>query len=297
MKGKLWLLIPIITVMIVIATIAFLYLQPKSNESEFTVTPPPEKIIQYKDYLGKWLNGKTVFEDLLPEQGGSLIEIREITDQLIKGTYTAIFKKGAKKSIAYVFYGRVKGDRADIKYIDETSRRWNGIITLKGEKIGVQLNLDPNLKKRDREIIFGRADIQAKTASFQEILGYLSLSRNEIVKKLGGDYKVLPSGIQGTNDGYFYPKRSVVIVFENGKTKERIAWVDCKEAVDINGVKAGSSFDEIRSKLGDAPLIETWEGTPDHQVYRLQYYVPHAEICFQSESKNGDYSKVFIIRK
>lgn len=295
---NLWLLIPIITAVIVLATVIFLFTQPRVEGPDFTMNSPKvsEDTIHYQDYLGTWVHGKTEYEELLREKGGSLVEIQEISDQVIKGTFTKVTKT-LKNPRTFNFNGMIKKNKAEIEYTDGSGTKQKGTISLKDGKIGVLLHNDSNFKKWDKERLFVRAKVQVKTASLQEVLGYLDLSRDEVVKKLGTEFKVFPSGRQGTEDGYFYPKYDLVIVFENGKTKDRVAYIDCKEAVDINGVKAGSSFDEVRAKLGNAPLIETWDGTPDHKVFRLVYYVTHGKILFQSDTKDGSYSKVYILRK
>ncbi len=126
----------------------------------------------------------------------------------------------------------------------------------------------------------------------QELLGLLNLKKEAILSKLGDQYSVIPTGAEGSYDGYYYKNHGITIVFEN---TDEIAFIECDKKVVISGAHAGMKFSQIKEKLGEAPVVESWYGTPENKVYEIKYKRENYTLNFFSFSSDGNKSELTIV--
>ncbi|MCL1854709.1 MAG: leucine-rich repeat domain-containing protein [Clostridia bacterium] len=118
----------------------------------------------------------------------------------------------------------------------------------------------------------------ADVLQIRKINAFLSMSRDEIIEKLGPDFTEAPAGPEGAMDGYYYEDLGMAFAFyPDSDTPELI---DCYPGFKINGVGPGSLFSEVMEALGRAEIIETWLELPIYTVYMIEYRLGNSDYCF-----------------
>ncbi|MGE5329111.1 MAG: hypothetical protein ACM3KR_06375 [Deltaproteobacteria bacterium] len=119
----------------------------------------------------------------------------------------------------------------------------------------------------------------------KDLFSYISLTKDEVIKKLGKKYKIEPTGAEGLEEGFYYPKLGITFAFENKDNK--VSSIYCDEKVEINGAKPGMNFKQIQQKLGTAKILESYMETPDNKCYDLRYIIKNISVEFTSMRKDG----------
>lgn len=118
-----------------------------------------------------------------------------------------------------------------------------------------------------------------------QIDALLSMSRDEIIEKLGPDYEEVYAGPEGAMDGYYYEDVGMAFAFYPDSATPEI--INCYPDFKINGVGPGSLFSEIMEALGDAEIIETWLELPIYTVYMIEYRLGNSNYCFIALEEDG----------
>ena len=111
-----------------------------------------------------------------------------------------------------------------------------------------------------------------------QIDAFLSMSRDEIIEKLGPDFEVVSAGPEGAMDGYYYEDLSMAFAFYPDSDKPEI--IDCYPDFRICGVGLGSLFSEVMEALGRTEIIETWLELPIYTVYMIEYHLRNSDYSF-----------------
>ena len=129
-----------------------------------------------------------------------------------------------------------------------------------------------------------------------ELIGLVELTKDEIISKLGKKYKVILTGAENSFEGYYYESLGITIVFEYDGS---VAFIECNEKVVIDGAHEGMNFSQIKEKLGEAKITETFYGIEENKGYKVEYIVGDCVLKFYSYSLDGSNSslKIFKNRK
>lgn len=140
----------------------------------------------------------------------------------------------------------------------------------------------------------------------KDLFTYINLTKEDIIKKLGNNYTVIPITLD--DKGYEYSDIGLVFTFKD----DCVAWIDCTDKIDINGAKPDMTFSQIQEKLGNTSvrnvLIETQDnevynaanGTYDsppndgNNAYQLEYTFGSNKVVFLSFYKDGRNSMLTI---
>ena len=151
----------------------------------------------------------------------------------------------------------------------------------------------PKLSLKTNSNKMEETSLQPKTETLKDIIKYLYLSKDELLKELGNNYEIVDTGAEGVLKGYYYKDLGITITFSD--ENKSVFWIDCDEKVDINGARAGMNFAEIQAILGKAAIEETWEETPTNKAYAIMYTIGKCNVTFKSFQKDGSNSMVSIM--
>jgi hypothetical protein len=132
------------------------------------------------------------------------------------------------------------------------------------------------------------------SVSRDEIVSYFILTKEEILRKLGSDYRVIRTGAEGSYQGYQYKDMGLIFVFESDN---KVGFILCDDKLEINNARAGMNFVQIQEKLGEAKIEDTWYETPDNKAYKISYTTDNCVIQFKSFKKDGSDSRLTVYRK
>jgi hypothetical protein len=121
----------------------------------------------------------------------------------------------------------------------------------------------------------------AKTADellIKQIDEYFTMTKEEIIGKLGQDFSVVAAGPEGICDGYFYEDLGMAFAFY--PDEEILDSIDCYPNFKIHGVGIGNDFSEIMEALGDTEIVETWLELPIYTVYMVRYRLGNSDFSF-----------------
>jgi len=136
--------------------------------------------------------------------------------------------------------------------------------------------------------------VRSETAAeplIEQIDELLTMSREEIIKKLGPDYSVEPVGPEGALDGYYYENLGMAFAFY--ADSDIPDFIECYPNFKIHGVGIGSLFSEIMEALGDTEIFETWLAHPDDKAFIVYYQLGDAMYSFVAFEEDGC---VYILR-
>jgi hypothetical protein len=119
----------------------------------------------------------------------------------------------------------------------------------------------------------------------RQIDEFLTMSREEIIEKLGPDYSVEPAGPEGAMDGYYYKNSGMTFAFY--PDSDVVELIDCDPNFKIHGVGPGSLFSEILEALGETEIVETWIELPVYTAYIARYKFGNSAYCFTAFEKDG----------
>jgi hypothetical protein len=126
--------------------------------------------------------------------------------------------------------------------------------------------------------------VYADEPLIRQIDEFLTMSREEIIEKLGPDYSVEPAGPEGAMDGYCYENLGMTFAFD--PDSDVVELIDCDSNFKIHGVGPGSLFSEILEALGETEIVETWIELPVYTAYIARYKFGNSAYCFTAFEKD-----------
>ncbi|HEX9059239.1 MAG TPA: hypothetical protein VF941_03580 [Clostridia bacterium] len=121
----------------------------------------------------------------------------------------------------------------------------------------------------------------------------INMTKADIIKELGENYRVVPADVEGSLEGFKYSDIGITIAFINDKVHS----IACDSSFEINGVKSGMNFSQIRQKLGDIPTKDTFIETPDHKAYKISYSFDNYVMNFLSLDSQGSNASLTILKR
>jgi|LSQX01.2.fsa_nt_gb hypothetical protein len=136
-------------------------------------------------------------------------------------------------------------------------------------------------------------DIEGYIPDMNGIQEIMALSKEQVIKRLGNNYKIVPAGAENAEEGYRYEKYGMTIIFYGSK----IGTIECDEKVNINGVKLGMTIPEIKNILGEGETRSLVIIEPEQPKYALFYiYDNRVMVWFGSMEENGVTTELRINR-
>jgi len=132
----------------------------------------------------------------------------------------------------------------------------------------------------------------------KDIENFFNMTKNEVIKQLGENYKLVHTGAEGTYEGYYYERYGLTFIFEYN---DAVIGIEGSEKYCINGASPGMRFEQIQEHLGPSKIIETWIGNPelfgnpDFATYMIEYRIGKCKYSFYSLEHNGNDSWLSII--
>jgi len=104
-------------------------------------------------------------------------------------------------------------------------------------------------------------------------------NKEDILKLLGNDYKIVQVGAEGLIDGYSYDKLGIIFAFsEDGK----LDWIEGEKLYSVFNVKAEMSLKQVEERLGTGTKGKAFIETPDHPIDTLDYKMDNYYLSFYS---------------
>lgn len=159
-------------------------------------------------------------------------------------------------------------------------------------------DVEKSLTKQDGQnidlILKAIDNLQKANTVPKDFLSFMSLTKSEILNKLGKSYEIVPAGAEGLEEGYYYKALGLTFTFD--ESSNNVSEILCEDTVSINGAKAGMNFKQIQEKLGKTQVKDTWVEVPENKAYEIVYSIDNCMVKFLSFSKDGSKS-VLHIRK
>lgn len=249
-------------------------------------------------YSGKWISASgTEYEELVWFKGGSVLDIEEAGEGVVKGYYATIQEPPENSVADFEFEGNLNGDKVEFEFVDSFQTEGKGFLTFEGDSVKVDLSYDSDTNSGDwyvRGGSFHRAKpLDGKT---KEIFDYVYLTKEDVVKKLGADYKTVQTGVEGSSEGYCYENAGLTFIFEDTQ-ENRVAWIECSDKIDILGIRAGMNFSQIQKGLGQVPVVETLQEATDRKAYEIEYVIGSCRVNFLSPDEDGSNSCLTLYKR
>jgi hypothetical protein len=120
----------------------------------------------------------------------------------------------------------------------------------------------------------------------KDVQTYSSMKKTELIKTLGDDYKSVGSTFTFSNglliDG----------LHNNNSTPSSIKVAN---NVTVMGIKNGMTFEKVQSILGKTEVVQTYIGSKENIVYKVQYSYGQGVIKVISPNKDGQNSYIQIV--
>lgn len=138
----------------------------------------------------------------------------------------------------------------------------------------------------ERDSVYG-AVIEYSDAEIKEMI--LTL-QEDLQEKLGEGYEIVPSGSEGTYEGYYYKDLGLTFIFNH-----KLLWIDCDNNVDIHGASPGMTFEEIMEVLGNTEIQDTFIEIPENKAYEISYDFDGFTLRCESVNYDGSGSWFYIV--
>ena len=124
----------------------------------------------------------------------------------------------------------------------------------------------------------------------------MNLKKEQVLEVLGANYKVIKTGVEDSEEGFYFEKYGMTIVFDDFSEPGMIARIECTEKVDVNGTKVGMSIPDIEKIMGKGNISELNQNEQDQPKYELDYKYDDFIVWYGSVEKDGK-TIVLEIRK
>ena len=124
----------------------------------------------------------------------------------------------------------------------------------------------------------------------------INLSKDELISRLGENYIEGTLAIEKSHiilPCLFYRDLGLTFVLGGGEVR----YINVGTEINIRGIainKRGMNFDEIRAKLGEAEVNETWKATRLIKSYEIHYVDDGLKYTFLSLYKDGRATELII---
>lgn len=122
-----------------------------------------------------------------------------------------------------------------------------------------------------------------------DLESYFDFTRGELVQKLGDEFEIVDSGVEGLLDGYHYRELGFTLVFDTYNDAALLFWIECDvDKLELNGLKQDMSLYQIQKRLGKGNLKrDTVQDGIDEYGYYLTYKIDKIILEFFSFAKDG----------
>ncbi len=124
----------------------------------------------------------------------------------------------------------------------------------------------------------------------------LNLSKDELISRLGENYIEATTAVEKSHIIFpciIYKDLGLTLVLGGGM----VGYIIVNTEINIRGVvinKLGMNFEEIRARLGEAEVNETWKATRLIKSYEIHYVVDGLKYTFLSLYKDGRATELII---
>ena len=136
---------------------------------------------------------------------------------------------------------------------------------------------------------------------------FFGMTKDDVIRYLGNEYKEVGAGAENTYDGYYYDNYGLTFVFNSliNYEEEEVVGIEADANFDVDGARAGMDFAQIQDYLGKTEIIETWIGNlelhqigdPDYVTFMIRYHLGKSEYSFYSLDPEGNNSWLWIGEK
>ncbi len=125
-----------------------------------------------------------------------------------------------------------------------------------------------------------------------DLESYFEYTGSELLQKLGDQFEIVPAGVEGTWDGYYYGKLGITLVFNDydySLDEAPLMWIGCDvDKLELNGLTQDMSLYQIEERIGEGKIKkDVVEEGVDEYAYYLTYKIGKIILTFCSYSKDG----------
>lgn len=144
-------------------------------------------------------------------------------------------------------------------------------------------------------LITASPEIINKKFDYKDVFKLIKLTKKEVEEILGTGFEEVATGPEGTMMGYNYEDIGINLAFYSfGDGEERVEFIYLFGDANVNGAKSGMNFSEIKSKLGDTSVKNTFVEIPENKAYELEYEIDNCILSFTSYQPDGENSSISI---
>jgi hypothetical protein len=136
---------------------------------------------------------------------------------------------------------------------------------------------------------------------------FFGMTKDDVIRYLGNEYKEVGAGAENTYDGYYYVSHGLTFVFNGliSYDQKEVIEIEDDAKFDVDGARAGMDFTQIQEFLGKTEIIETWIGNlelhqmgdPDFVTFMINYTLGKSEYSFYSLTSDGNNAWLVIREK
>lgn len=136
------------------------------------------------------------------------------------------------------------------------------------------------------------AEITAsETEVIKDIFDAIGMTGGQVEQKFGKGYKKVSVNYDNYMEGFLYSDLGITVAFGSDGT---VARVYCTDKIDIDGVRSGMDFSQIKEKFGETSYRQTWADIPTNTSYEIKYRFNNRTVVFFSHEKDGSNSIMCI---
>lgn len=160
----------------------------------------------------------------------------------------------------------------------------------------IDVSRDEIIKKYNFSDVFS-SDPNTFESNFESIKEIMTLKKEDVIKKLGEQYKVEQSH-DYSQDRYNYEQYGIAVVFDksNENTNKAVEKVVCDDKVNIKGAKLGMTLSEIEELLGEGTKRDLVKNPPDDPSYAEYFLIDDLMIWFAGDTEDGPTTKLEVRR-
>lgn len=162
----------------------------------------------------------------------------------------------------------------------------------------------PNTSSKEPNITAPKVqNTPGSTTEFPDnIKKYFSLTKDELIKQLGGNFQKITTSIEKSSmifPAVYYKDIGLTFVFgiDDGSSNPQYIIVNKEtniKEINIKGAMPEMSFEEVQKKLGETKINETWISTKDKVAFEIHYLIDGLTYKFVSIYQDGRASQLII---